>query len=486
MSGLSEWATNTTPVETGVTPESQAISLRDALGQYDLIEVLDNGTVLMAEKRDTDLRELGRSSASPFTSELRSEYNYDLIGRRGLQKYDQMRKGDGTVRGTMRLIKTPILNAHWFVDAASESTRDQNAADFVWWNLVEAMTYSFGQMIYEALLMLDFGYYMFEKVWREGRWNNRDVLYWGKLAPRHPIDVLEDGWHFDKHGGPDSVDMENPDSRFGDPINIRIDKLLVFSFDKEAGNIQGIPLLRSAYKHWFFKEQLYKIDAIQKERHGIGVPIIKLPPNFTKEDKDLAQEMGRNLRTNETAHLVLPPNWEVFFAKLEGQPVDALKSAVHHDLEIQKNIMAPFLDKPVTADEMGTFQAACRFVADLIRDTFNKHAIPQLIGYNFERVGVPKLKATNIGSKADQRTLSFALRNLSGAGMIRPDERLEKYLRDLMDLPAIEPRTVRTVATPQSAAAHVPGPPRQSTTPGMDQGTSPGNNGRVGADRSGG
>jgi hypothetical protein len=455
----------------------------------------------MAEKPDADLRELGQSSVSPFTSELRSEYNYDLIGRRGLQKYDQMRKGDGTVRGTMRLIKTPILNAHWFVEPASESTRDQNAADFVTWNLVEAMTYSFGQLIYEALLMLDFGYYMFEKVWREGRWNNRDVLYWGKLAPRHPIDVLDDGWHFDKNGGPLSVDMENPNTNSADPINIKIEKLLVMSFDKEAGNIQGIPLLRSAYKHWFFKEQLYKIDAIQKERHGIGVPIIKLPPNFTQADKTLAQEMGRNLRTNETAHLVLPPNWDVFFAELQGQPVDALASAMHHDLQIQKNIMAPFLDNPVGADEMSTFQAACRFVADLIRDTFNKHAIPQLIAYNFERVGVPKLRATNIGNKADQRTLSFALRNYSGAGMIRPDERLERYLRDLMDLPAIDPKTVRTVATPQSAVANaggaapagapapsapVPGPPRQSTTPGMDQGTSPGNNGRVGTDRSGG
>src|SRR3954465_4735025 len=152
-----------------------------------------------------------------------------------------MRKGDGTVRGTMRLIKTPILKAHWFVEPASESTRDQNAADFVTWNLVEAMTYSFGPLIYEALLMLDFGYYMFEKVWKEGRWNNRDVLYWGKLAPRHPTDVIE--WYYDMNGGPAAVDFQNPNEWAADPVKIAINKLLVFSFDKEAGNIQGISLL---------------------------------------------------------------------------------------------------------------------------------------------------------------------------------------------------------------------------------------------------
>jgi len=414
-----------------------------------------------------------------------------------------MRKGDGTVRGTLRQVKTPILGARWFVDAASETTRDQNAADFVWWNLTKAMTIPFGQIIQECLLMLEFGYYMFEKVWTEDRWNNKDVLRWQKLAPRHPTDVVEGGWKFDKNGGPLAVLMENPDMFTADPIKITIDKLLVFTFDKEAGNIEGISLLRSAYKHWYYKEQLYKIDAIQKERHGIGVPCIKLPPNFTPADRALAQDMGRNLRTNEMAHVVLPPAWDIMFLKLEGQPVDALKSAAHHDLQIQKNIMAPFLDKPVGADEMGTFNAACRFIADIIADTFNKYAIPQLIAYNFERVGVPQLRATNIGSKVDLRTLSFALRNFAGANMIQPDDRLEKYLRDISDLPPQDLKTRRIIITPQAAGGldvpqaqpaggaarptvPIPGPPRQSTAAGMQQGVNPGNNGRVGIDQSGG
>src|SRR6202000_3063401 len=114
-------------------------------------------------------------------------------------------------------------------------------------------------------------------------------------------------------------------------VNIPINKLLVFSFDKEAGNIEGISLLRSAYKHWYYKDTLYKIDAIQKERHGIGVPVIQMPPGWKKADKDLAEKIGRNLRTNEKAHIVLPPMWNILFAKLEGQPVDCLPSIEHHN-----------------------------------------------------------------------------------------------------------------------------------------------------------
>jgi hypothetical protein len=492
------WEQEAEGSESNLLSEERAVALRDVLYENDLVAVTDDVIVVAPKKLAEDgpeLRELGAASHSPFTSYLRAEYNRDLMGSQGLQKYDQMRKSDGTVRGTLRQIKTPILGARWFVEAASESTRDQNAADFVWWNLQKAMSISFGQVIQESLLMLDFGYYMFEKVWNEGRWNNRDVLYWKKLAPRHPVDVVDGGWHYDRNGGPASVDMVNPKPYVADPINIGIEKLLVFSFDKEAGNIEGFSVLRSAYKHWYYKEMLYKIDAIQKERHGIGVPCIKLPPNFTRDDKALAQAMGRNLRTNESAHIVLPPNWEVMFLKLEGQPVNALKSAEHHDLQIQKNIMAPFLDKPVGADEMGTFHAACRFIAGIIQDTFNQYAIPQLIAYNFERVGVPILRATNIGSKADLRTLSFALRNFVGANLVKPDDRLEKYLRDIADLPPIDPATIREVVTPQAAqgnqggsgtatGANV-GPPRQSTAAGMDQSRNAGNNGRVGADRQG-
>jgi hypothetical protein len=498
-----------------VVPESAgseskaSITLREVLDKNDVIQVLDNDVIIVAPKKFAEtvsMRELGTASVSPFTSNLRSEYNWELQGLQGLLNYDKMRKNDGTVRGTLRQIKTPVLQARWFVEPASESTRDQNAAAFLTWCLEEALSMPFGQLIQECLLMLEFGYYMFEKVWGEGVWNNRNVMYWKKLAPRHPVDVID--WEYDKNGGPNGVLFTPPDNLYNvDPIPIPIKKLLVFSFDKEAGNIEGISVLRSAYKHWYYKEQLYKIDAIQKERHGIGVPIIQLPPNFSPEDKVLAQEMGRNVRTNESANIVLPPNWIFTFAELHGNPVDALASAQHHDLQIQKNIMAPFLDNPATSDQMATFNAACRFIADMIADTFNKYAIPQLIAYNFSRVGTPKLRVTNIGSKTDLRTLSFALRNFVGAGLITPDERLENYLRDMSDLPAADPKTARSIAAPQLVQAQpkqvtidangnpvqvpstpsipVPGLPRQSTAAGNQQGQNAGNNARVGNDQSG-
>jgi len=222
-------------------------------------------------------------------------------------------------------------------------------------------------------LMLDFGYYTFEKVFDVRMWRDQPVMYWKKLAPRHPLDLAY--WTFDRGGGPNAAWFY--DSKSAQPKPISIKKLAVFSFDKEAGNLEGISLLRSAYKHWFYKENLYKIDAIQKERHGVGVPIIKLPANFTAQDKALADEFGRNLRSNEKAHVVLPPFWEIMFAKLEGQHVDALASADHHNRMMYENILASFLVGQGESDFAGElFLKSTRYIAEITRDVFNKYCIP--------------------------------------------------------------------------------------------------------------
>jgi hypothetical protein len=470
----------------GRRPKSQDLvsstvqTLYDVVSKYDIVEVAqsnDGTPYIIAADRPAEKQlaavpgqvtfvEMGSSSPSPFTSFLREEYNPKLRGQLGYKIFDQMRKSDGTVGGTLRQIKTPVLGARWFVEAASDSKRDQQIADFVWKCLTEYMTISWTQVLSEALLMLDFGYYMFEKVYDVRVIKGQPRIVWQKLAPRHPMDVKE--WHLDANGGPASVTMYGTNNLLND-VTIPIDKLLVFSFQREGGNIQGVSALRTAYKHWYYKEQLYKIDAIQKERHGIGIPVVHLPTGFTPKDVNMANELGENLRTNERAHVVLPPNWVLEFAKLEGQPVDALKSIDHHDARIRETILAKFLSNDVVTQDIdqNMFMKATRFIADLVRDSFNMYAIPQLVDYNFTRLpnGYPMLKYKNIGEDEDQRTFSFTVRNLVGAGVIVPDDRLEAYVREYLDLPKIDEATRRQPATPQ-----VPGegedPSQQSSQSG--------------------
>jgi hypothetical protein len=252
-------------------------------------------------------------------------------------------------------------------------------------------------------------------------------------------------------------------------INIPISKLVVFSFDKEGGNIEGISLLRSAYKHWFYKDNLYKIDAIQKERHGIGIPVIQLPVGYSLQDKQAADQLGRNLRTNERAHVVLPPAWILEFAELKGHPVDCLPSIKHHDAAIPSSILGQFMvtEKTDITEQHTIFLQSTRSIADVIVDVLNKYAIPQLVQMNWGRNVYPQLVAKRIGEEEFWRTASFTLRNYVGAGIIVPDDAMENQIREEMGLPPVDAATARLVRTPtQSNPQKIQPAPTEEAGPG--------------------
>lgn len=516
---LYDWAADSTPF--------QHMDLPEILERYELVDVnIDTGVVMVSEnwapsaselvERNSsaqlsqpgpaiaDMRELGSTGTSMYSNMIRQDYKAELRGQLGYRVYDQMRRSDARVRSSLRAVKTPILAARWFMEPYKQSDgsirpKDQMIADFVWCNLTEWMSITWEQVLFESMLHLDFGYYMFEKVWSPYVYKGQPRIIIQKLAPRHPMDVIQ--WYYDANGGPNAVRMYELEHAFNyTGVIIPIDKLLVFTHDKEAGNMEGISLLRSAYKHWYYKENLYKIDAIQKERHGIGVPVIKLPPGFTPSDKQLADELGRNLRTNEKAHVLLPPNWEMTFAPLQGQPVDAIASIEHHDNAIDANILASFLKGEGTGDVQDLFMKSCRFTVENIRGVHNKYLIPQLVNYNWPNIdGYPVLRARRVGDTLDWRAISFAIRNFVGAGILIPDDGLEEWVRDEMDMPAVDTDTARIIPglPPQSpalaargSAPTAPEPPkvglpRQSQAGNMRSAKTPGSK-QVGQDGSGG
>ena len=483
--------------------EERQKSFSEYMSQYDTVNAVydpvHGSYVVMAERDpklglNTAFTEMGYASLSPFTSWTRDERVSELRDKQGIRKYYDMKRADGTVRGALRLVKTPVMAARWFIEPASESQIDKNIANFVEQNLFEGLNTPFERVLEDALLMCEYGYMPLEKVYGL---NSDGKIILRKLAPRHPLDIQE--WIFDMEGGPNGVIMDPTEANGWNATEIPIEKLVVFTLEQEAGDIRGISLLRSAYKHYYYKDTLYKIDAIQKERHGIGIPIIKMPLGYTAQDKSLAEDLGRNLRTNERAHITVPMNWEVAFAKLEGQPVDCLPSIRHHNDQIMGNILAPFYDDPgAKEDSMTMFYKATRYIASTIAGTFNRYVIKELVDFNYSPGKYPILRARRIGENEDLRTWSFAFRNLVGTDAIRPDAPLEAFLRKELDLPPADPTTVRLPPTPQApgAGSNSPGnttnpasnvgspkigPPRQKTTPPV--GTPKGNSG---TDRSGG
>lgn len=455
------------------TPTYESVELSEVLEKYDVVGPADSGDFLIVAERPMSLREsnspprgeLGSASTTQWGNYATRDYNPQLRGYPGLRKFDEMRRSDGEVRMALTLRKMPILAARWYIEPYSKSRRDKKIAEHVWKCLTEYMSVSWPQLLRELLLHFDFGWYALEKVWAK----DERGAYLQKLAPRHPLD--SQGWEYDDNGGPDGVwlnsqnGMGNNAQPYGGPagvstgarlgqVFIAINRLLVFTHDKEGGNIEGISMLRPMYKHWFIKDTLYKIDAIQKERHGIGIPLIKLPAIWDAKDKIAAEELGRNLRTNEKAHVTLPFGWDIAMLELKGHPVDAIKSAEHHNHMIASSAMVGFTE--ITRASAGLdvlidiYMKTTRNDADTVRDVFNKWLFPDIVRYNFgKNADVPELKVRRIGETTDWRTISFALRNLVGAQLVIPDQPLMDSVRTEFDLPDADPSTAIPVMAPQ-------------------------------------
>ena len=445
-----------------------------------VVDAARRGPVSLKErKNEPNLTEMGTSEPSPYTAFFRKEYNRDLQGLRGYQLLDKMRKSDGVISGLLLTIKTPVMAGRWFIKPAEKSKKNEKISDFVWDCLTSYMSISWTQLLEESMASADFGVWIWHKVWEIRNIKGKDMVVLKKLAPRHPMDIKK--VKYDSHGGPESIvfytkTRENEGAV--KELDIPIEDLLVITFKREAGDILGTSILRPAYKHWYFKDQLYKIDAIQKERHGIGIPVIKLPPGFSKEDVANANSLGRNLRANDRAHITLPPNWEIEFAKLQGNPVDCIKSIEHHNDMIRESVLASFTgsNTPTKEEDMSLFLKATRFIATSICDAFNLYLIPDIVKYNFDGItDFPKLTVRQIGEQADMRTFSYALRNLIGAGVVRPDDRLEEYVRELMDMPEVDLATVRVVKTPQAGTPVAPGN-LPNATPGTKTNSPQGSN----------
>jgi len=368
--------------------------------------------------------------------------------------YTRMLRDDATVRISVRAGKAPVLGADYFVDPFNNDPLNVAIAEFVDFNLFHGMTTSWTRLLEQILTMYEYGKSVFEPVWEMREWapkqtnsaaNKKQYTMLRKLAYRPNSTIVS--VNYDDNGGPIGVTHTAIDSKGkSKAVQIPIEKLVVFTFDQQGGGLEGMPILRSAYKHWIYKDKLYLIDTIQKERHGMGVPRGIAQPGASPADIIAAHEMLANIRTNEKAYILAPANIPIDFVELKNQPVDVMKSIEHHDNMIMKNTMTAFLNQGVSveggggsraggATQMDMFMKSMRHVAKTICEAMNLYLIPNLVAYNFDTDQFPQLKVRNVGEVKDLQMFAAALKNLRDANYISLDEATEDWVREQFDMP---------------------------------------------------
>lgn len=400
--------------------------------------------------------ELGGSGTQMWDGIITEEYNADLRGAEGFKEYDKMRRNDATVKSAILSVTLPIRRAKWYVKPASDSPEDIERADFITWNMFEGLSSTYDDFIRQACLHLVFGNMVFEKVFNVRPWEGKEMVTWEKFGPRLPRTIVR--WETKDKAGIEQLLHD------GRQVIIPWEKLMVFVNEMEGDNWEGISILRAAYKHWYYKDKFYLIDAMAFERQGLGIPKAKLGEGASQEDTEKAKTILKNIRANHQQYVVEPYDVTLEFMDMKAQTTrDPANSIGHHNREITKSVLAQFLElgatdsgsRALSEDQSSLFLLSLETVANNICDVINRFAIKQLIDMNYDGVQYyPTLEYAGI-SRVDVAKLSSAYEVLTRSGGIKSQGEDERYLREIMGLPE---RDIEEDETPTEEVVETPDP----------------------------
>lgn len=378
---------------------------------------------------------LGDSGTQRFSGYFSEEPNDLFRDSKRIDVIEEMRRTDGSIKAVLNAIKAPILAVDWIVEGGDEKTQE-----FVKEQLF-GMRRKWKDFLKEALAYLDFGFYTFEIIYsaKDGKIGLVDI------APRIPRSIRT--WKLDN-------------GEFGIVQNLRTDdvkkleaqipatKMLILTNDKEGDDVTGQSILRPAYKHYRYKDVLYRIQGIAAERYGVGVPVLTLPKTYGSTEKSKGEEMVQNLRSNEKGYVVLPSEeWKLEILTPKGNPQgQSIDTAIdHHNKMILMSVLANFLglgtdgtgSYALSSDQSSFFLTHVEQIARYVAEQITEQVIKKLVRYNFgETAEVPHLAFAPLGD-IDFKEMSDVLKTLADAGYVKLDGKMVQFAHKMFKLPEI-------------------------------------------------
>lgn len=452
-----------------------------------------SGTSYQAKGSVASPRDNMRESGSSMPNRLPDVVPQFQNRAQAMRVYKEMEDGDTTFDVAMRAAKVPIQGATFFIDEFDSKEINREIAEFVRFNIFEGTSRPFVLVLEDILRMFNDGFSVIEQVWETREWtprrtgaNRKKYTMLQKLAVRPASTIAE--IKYDDNGGPISVVQQavRADGNT-EEIEIKMDKLMIFTFQGVGGDLMGKPLGRTAYQPWYFKKELYKIDAVGHERNRLGIPAWQLPEGYSKKDAEAAWEQVTNIRTNEKTGVVKPPGHEFEFTVPQHQPTDIMASIEHHDAKIIFNVMAQFLllgltgggGRATSGSQVDMFQKAMKYLANYVAGVFNLYLVPKLVGYNYDTAEFPRMRVRNIGETKDLQNWASAHASLLNQAVFSLNLDTENWYRDQMDMPLISEdernqsqvqNAVQDAATTQKngKGATYPSTGNTSVEPGFD------------------
>lgn len=373
----------------------------------------------------------------------------------------EMDNDDSRVASLLECVSLPIISTKWRLDpngapAAVVAFVSKNLGiPVVGEDTVDNGGRSRGRFSWSQHLRLlaapvpQFGHAVFEQVYqRDG-----DRLALRKLGPRPQWTIQRFNVALD--GGLNSITQLAPaappvTARFnqitrvglnGWDSEIPVNRLVIYTRNMRPGHWYGRSILRSSYKHWLLKNELLRIEVAVARRNGMGVPVGTASRPDDPLEVEAMRRVAAGFRGGLHSGVGLAAGQSLALLGVQGNLPDIRQAIEGHDKAIALGGLAHFLNldrggsHALAQVQERPFVQALNAAAEAHRDTTQQHVIEDLVDINFgPDVRVPLLTFETIGTHQDATAL--ALKALVDAGLLAPDLRIERALRQALDLPA--------------------------------------------------
>ena len=274
------------------------------------------------------LSESGYLGLNIFNGISNDEMKKELNFPNSIKTYKNM-SYHGTINSALTLYSNLVSKADWVVKPPKEATEEEKKqAEFIR-QCMEDMDQPFEEFIKDVLSMNIFGFSVHEKVFRKrtlvsGSKFSDGKIGWKKLAIRSQESIEKFLFSSD---GNDVIGVRQNISNLNDPynrfagrdpgrliVNIPRSKFLLFRTGNHRGDPFGKSMLRDAYLAWRYLTVLEEIESNGVAKDMVGLPILKLPPQYLSKDATPEQVAIRkyyenamsNLQMNQQSAMILP------------------------------------------------------------------------------------------------------------------------------------------------------------------------------------
>lgn len=402
--------------------------------------------------------EIGSIGLERYSGYINEEFLTNLRMPNCLKIYKEMAFNDATTGGVLLLIESMMRKLPYNVESGGDKRVDKKIAEFIT-QCMDDMEHSWLDFIVEILSMFVYGWSWHEIIYKKRMIENSKYpdgrIGWAKLPIRSQN--TWSSWVYDENDPDKLIGMQQLAPNTNKLVIIPYEKSLLFRTKIYRNSPEGVSLLRTAYRAWYFKKRIEEIEGIGIERDLAGMPVLKVPSEldiFNKDNPDAVQlkayleKLVSNVRRDQNEGLLFPDNYDF---KLESssstRQFDTTSIINRWDQRIAMTLLSDLI--LMGAERTGSFAlakekknllaASLEAHADNILNVMNKIAIPRLIKLNSFTgyTEYPKIIRGEIETP-DMSKMSDALTKLNALGMrFLPNERTERYLRECLGLPTL-------------------------------------------------